>query len=319
MPPNPPRPPLTHFLCLPLVTESSRPHLQESLVQFTSRINSLNFNVREEKDILPEQAVRPLGTLHLTIGVMSLKTQEALDGALKLLGELDVDKLLREAGEDARNKTVGGNQTQRGKAPATDSLNTKGSSSVSTRAPRPTAADRLQDSSANFLYNPSKPNPRTPSPRPISTTATQPSTQGPLTVSLHGLHPMHKPNSTSILYANPQDKTSRLHPFCTCLRSIFQSSSYVLPDDRPLLLHITIFNTIYASSGSQSHGHGKGRKGKWMIDASQILKDFGEYDWMSNVRVEKIAICEMGAKKIRDKRGNIIAEEYTEVGYKKLV
>ncbi|KAI1260787.1 kinase A anchor protein [Xylariaceae sp. FL1019] len=74
----PPKPPLTHFLCIPLVTTKSRAQLSASLAAFKADVTSADsFGV-------PEGAVRPLGTLHLTLGVMSFPQT---DDGRKGLGE----------------------------------------------------------------------------------------------------------------------------------------------------------------------------------------------------------------------------------------
>ncbi len=91
MPPTrpPPRPALTHFLCLPLVTAASRPQLSESLASFHADVTSATgFNV-------PAEAVRPVDTLHLTLGVMSLpQKEEELDRAVALLAALKPREIL---------------------------------------------------------------------------------------------------------------------------------------------------------------------------------------------------------------------------------
>jgi len=46
---------------------------------------------------VPEGAIRPLGTLHLTLGVMSLSTKERLGEALRFFQSLDLASLMREA------------------------------------------------------------------------------------------------------------------------------------------------------------------------------------------------------------------------------
>ena len=76
----PRKPVLTHFLCLPLVTSTSRPQLQASLqrldgdIASSPSLQSLRFGAR-----------RPLGTLHLTFGVLSLETEERKRAACDLL------------------------------------------------------------------------------------------------------------------------------------------------------------------------------------------------------------------------------------------
>lgn len=76
----PRKPVLTHFLCLPLVTSTSRPQWQASLqkldgdIASSPSLQSLRFGAR-----------RPLGTLHLTFGVLSLETEERKRAACDLL------------------------------------------------------------------------------------------------------------------------------------------------------------------------------------------------------------------------------------------
>ncbi|KAG0646346.1 hypothetical protein D0Z07_8328 [Hyphodiscus hymeniophilus] len=89
MPPKAPPPRLTHFLCIPLVTPQSRPQLQTSLNKFRADVTSS----------IPEKAIRPIGTLHLTIGVMSLLTQERIDRALGVLRNLDLKEMLSQVSE----------------------------------------------------------------------------------------------------------------------------------------------------------------------------------------------------------------------------
>ncbi|KAL1958152.1 hypothetical protein VTO42DRAFT_5007 [Malbranchea cinnamomea] len=99
------KPRLTHFLCLPLVNATSISQLVASLEEFRSSI-PLVFDSAAERaanaghivrvPLVPEAAHRPLGTLHLTLGVMSLPTQEKLDEALNFLQSLDLLSMMRE-------------------------------------------------------------------------------------------------------------------------------------------------------------------------------------------------------------------------------
>lgn len=77
--------PLTHFLCIPLVTPTSRPQLSASLASFRHDVTSAS-------DVggfdLPVEAVRPVGTLHLTLGMMSFPSNEGLDRAVEVLRSL---------------------------------------------------------------------------------------------------------------------------------------------------------------------------------------------------------------------------------------
>lgn len=85
----PPRAGPTHFLCIPLASAQ----LRRSLATFQADVTSIN------SFALPNEAIRPPGTLHLTLGVMSLQRQDQLDKALSLLRRLRLTDMLA----DARN------------------------------------------------------------------------------------------------------------------------------------------------------------------------------------------------------------------------
>ena len=70
-------------------------------------------------------------------------------------------------------------------------------------------------------------------------------------------------------------------------------------------------NTIYAkrtTSGKNRWSSGSGK-----IDAREVLAKWGESTWAEGVRVEKVAICEMGAKKVENEEGKVVDEAYKEV------
>ncbi len=95
----PPRPSPTHFLCVPLVTPASRPQLVQSLGSFLADVSSpASFGV-------PEDAVRPVGTLHLTLGVFSLPQSESLERAKELLRSLKPREMLAAAAKTERATT----------------------------------------------------------------------------------------------------------------------------------------------------------------------------------------------------------------------
>jgi len=87
MPPAAPAARLTHFLCLPLVTSASRPHLEANLRSFRAEVTQAT---AQNPSGIPERAVRPAGTLHLTLGVMSLVTPGRIEAALTLLQSPDL-------------------------------------------------------------------------------------------------------------------------------------------------------------------------------------------------------------------------------------
>ncbi|TGO43853.1 hypothetical protein BCON_0797g00010 [Botryotinia convoluta] len=145
-------------------------------------------------------------------------------------------------------------------------------------------------------------------------------------ITLTSLHPMHQPWSTSILYTSPQDPHSHLQTFCQSLKDTFTTAGFMLPEEkgRSLLLHATIVNTIYVRGvrqnsgssaretgtgnahgnrgrgrGGSSSGHGK-HKARLTFDARDIISKYADFTWMRDVRLEKVAICRMGAKKKGD-------------------
>lgn len=309
------KPPLTHFLCLPLVTDTSRPQLQEGLDQF-------------EKDLasdspVPTKAVRPVGTLHLTLGVMSLDAKE-LENAKQYLEDLDVHTLLRDIthrriAEKAAEEGIIGENLVPAAMPDTDAL----------------------------------------------------------TINLEALMPMQALNKTSILYAEPRDPSQRLPLFASALRERFTEAGLLVADTRPLKLHATIMNTIYAkpkrgrgrskssklkhglkhiehkvsphhrhdgddhydegdddststvgsADGDQDQaqpatGEGHGPDGKsWMrFDATNLVEKYKGFVWARDVRIDRVCICEMGAKKIwsgsHEGDGEILDEQYKAVAVK---
>lgn len=77
----------THFICIPL----SSPQLARTLSVFRSDVTSENgLN-------LPPAAIRPLGTMHLTLGVMALPDETSLSRARELLRQTKLKEHLRKA------------------------------------------------------------------------------------------------------------------------------------------------------------------------------------------------------------------------------
>ncbi|ROW06470.1 hypothetical protein VMCG_04350 [Cytospora schulzeri] len=87
-----PKPPqLTHFLCIPLATATSRPQLSQALASFRDDVTRPNELGGFD---LPAEAVRPVGTLHFTLGMMSFPKDEGLDRAVEMLRSLRPRELL---------------------------------------------------------------------------------------------------------------------------------------------------------------------------------------------------------------------------------
>ncbi|KAF3389398.1 hypothetical protein F1880_003438 [Penicillium rolfsii] len=315
------QPALTHFLCLPLVNTVSLPQLEESIAAFTRAyppvpvadlLNSQHqtSEPNASQALIPQGAVRPVGTIHLTIGVMSLPTKERLNEALAFFQTLDLAGLLREAERVAcelRQKRA-----------------SKLSSSES--APKnPEASSNTSDYSSDKIHTPQ-----------------------PLCVSLESLHALPRAKAATVLHASPSDPTGRLYPFCVMLRDKFIEAGFMLseaknglptekrdpkageevqasqcqdlntndkslleemttlpthiestgglknldpyaaalarrPKPRPLLLHATLVNTIYVrgrrkfESGKYGGKHGRNGSKRLEFDARGILARYRNY------------------------------------------
>ena len=68
---KPPSPPLTHFICLPLRS----PDFRNRVVQFNGLL----------PQTIPPSIFRPNGSLHFTLGVLSLPTPEEIERAVSFL------------------------------------------------------------------------------------------------------------------------------------------------------------------------------------------------------------------------------------------
>ena len=290
----PKKPPLTHFLCLPLVTPDSKPQLEASLDRFREAVAikdpaSASQVETQGEDVGPTpemvvpgvhpKAIRPVGALHCTLGVMSLDEEE-LQEATELLRGLDVAAMVRDARKEQAD------------------------------AQQPASSDRKEKSKSEA--------PPSSLAKPISPPPIEPAIS-PLTIDFKGLVSMHSPHSTSVLYSAPSDSSGRLYPFCLALQKLFAGKEFLVKDDRTLKLHATIVNTIYAKGRKdRSAGHGPNANAPLKIDATAILERFQDFIWAKDVVLDRIAICEMGAKKMLDEKGDVIAEEYTEVASVKL-
>ncbi|CAK7227671.1 hypothetical protein SBRCBS47491_006647 [Sporothrix bragantina] len=275
MPPPkpPPRPQLTHFLCIPLATMASRPQLADSLATFHADVSALsvsmtsggsggpssanNSNATTRRGQLPPSALRPVGTLHLTLGVLSLGDNDRLQQAVQRLQSLAKD----DGGDDTVAK---------------------------------------------------------PEDKPIS-------------MALRGLHAMQPPARATVLYASPVDESTGqlaaaggpLLALCERVRAAF--ADLIVPDERPLLLHATIVNTVYAKErrgggrggrGGRGGGNRGGRGGhgggaKLTFDAREIIERYDDFVWMERMPVRTVALCRMGAQTTEvDDDGNVADAEY---------
>ncbi|EXF78048.1 hypothetical protein CFIO01_13638 [Colletotrichum fioriniae PJ7] len=116
MPPRPnARPSPTHFLCIPLVTPASRPQLSKSLASFKADVTN------QDSFAIPTDAVRPLGTLHLTLGIMSLTKDEGISKATEVLKNLKPRDILAGITPLSSETPLAGKAQSSASAPGTDS------------------------------------------------------------------------------------------------------------------------------------------------------------------------------------------------------
>jgi activating signal cointegrator complex subunit 1 len=299
-------PRFTHFLSIPLISDTNRPHLTQALTHFQSAV--------QQHTRVPPTTIRFPGSLHLTLGIMSLSTSQLAE-ATAYLTSLDAAKLLR------------GITTQ-------------------------TIASVASDSTAlgegfGAISNPSHPD------------LPDPSTMDPdsLVVQLHGLHPMHKPEWTSVLYAEPRDATGRLQAFTESVRSGFEERGWMVPNQSEFRLHATILNTIYArrkgggegaakkkgrgeggagteedatdgevekeaekETGEKRQSHASSAKGPRRFDASKLVGLYEDFVWADNVRIDRVQICKLGAKKVWsgvEGESEVVDEQYKVVAEKR--
>ncbi|KAK4061594.1 uncharacterized protein Triagg1_10223 [Trichoderma aggressivum f. europaeum] len=230
----PPKLTPTHFLCIPLVGVP----LATTLAAFRADATSaMSFG-------LPEDAVRPLGTLHLTLGVMSLK-RDGVERAVDILRGLKLKEILAETrlAKDAN-----------------------------------TSAAVLALSGG-------------------SNDGSQPSKTNGLSLTIRGLHSMQPAERAAVLYAPPSDPEGILYNFCKQLQKPFQDAGLMIDENRPLLLHATIINTIYVKNNSGGGGRGKKRE-RLTINARDLLSRYDDYLWAEKMPVTRVTLCRMGAKPI---------------------
>lgn len=199
------QPALTHFLCLPLVNETSLPQLEASITAFTaahppvpvanlSSGQQLTSGQDASHAAIPQGAVRPVGTIHLTLGVMSLPTKERLDEAIAFFQTLDLASLMREAERVAFELR----QKRASKLPSSEV------------GPNMIGASFVSSGSSSGLRQ----------------------TAQSLSVSLESLHALPRAKTATVLHASPSDPTGRLYPFCLMLRDKFLEAGFMLSESK---------------------------------------------------------------------------------------
>ncbi|KAF2016982.1 hypothetical protein BU24DRAFT_141578 [Aaosphaeria arxii CBS 175.79] len=239
---------LTHFLSLPLTLPSASiiPQLQSALATIKNDVDPGSSPNARFPALFPADAVRPAGTLHLTLGVMALSSPADLTSLETFVKELDVRGLL----------------------------------------PAPGLPD------------------------PTTEAQGTPAVEG-VELDLRGLHAMRDVERTSVLYASPHPTNipaQAFEAFATGLRDAFTGAGFVRDEGRGLKLHGTVVNTIYcrskAAPGGGGRGGGRGRRGGPVkFDARGIVEAYSDgegFVWAKGVRVDRVQVCEMGARTLED-------------------
>lgn len=283
MPAKPKAPRPTHFVCFPLVTESSTPQLAESLAYFRSVTvppenggedqSTRNAAVNEGSDsrlrLIPAGAHRPPGTFHLTLGTMDLTAPEDMERALKLLQDTDYLELLHEAG---RGMTAHPTHKIYSEVEQTAREGDQNQAETTSRSP----AAPLE--SLSRAISPPPPNKSSLKDVPSAPTSldTPQHHHSPtsISVTLSGLGTFPRASSARIFYAHPHDSTSRLLPFANSIRERFREVKLVT-DTRPLVLHATVANFIYDKQRRKRRFKGPQDSGM-SVDARDLLMYFND-------------------------------------------
>ncbi|KAK3345433.1 AKAP7 2'5' RNA ligase-like domain-containing protein [Neurospora tetraspora] len=367
----PPKPPPTHFLCIPLVTASSRSQLTRSLAAFREEVTAPGNPSSSAYGALPvpEEAIRPVGTIHLTLGVMSFLEPRESKGVKTGRGgggQGQAGQVGGSSGRDGPQEDNGRRDRSRSRSGSRSGSEEQGppsgSGSLSGLRKLEEAKALLKSLKLSEIWQEVLRQSQTratavPMPRdsngggaPIAIGTAEEKGEGveagmgtvirevppqlqsetgkkeeeeDLKITLKGLHSMQSPSKAAVLYAPPVDPLGHLQRFCERVKAEFVQKELMMEEGgRPLLLHATVVNTIYVKGGrgrgqqqqqqqgggnrgggrggkKGHHGHrgGGNKRERLTIDAREILERYEEYTWMEDVKVEKVAICKMGAKK----------------------
>ncbi|KAK2768493.1 hypothetical protein FQN54_000348 [Arachnomyces sp. PD_36] len=322
------RPPLTHFLCLPLINPTSLPQLVSSLAEFKeaiplnspSQANSLKPQTR----LIPDDALRPVGTLHFTLGVMSLTTEERVQEALKFLQDLDITSLMQDVVSELSPQGTKGSET------ALEPLNISLTSlHALPKAKDATILHAAPSDSTSRLYPFSQRlrNKFIEAGFILAETESKPDDKG----SVGPTEPENEniPESSSKAEEKKEEEETAAP----------QTQKGKARRPRPLLLHATVANTIYMGRRRQA---GSRKKDTYKFDARELISRFRNYNkdrqgtpsggqaggqeeekpftWAKDFPLEKLTICEMGAKDIpeEDVDRRFLGQEYRAVGERKL-
>ncbi|THW17268.1 hypothetical protein D6D24_04013 [Aureobasidium pullulans] len=261
--------------------------------------------------LIPEKAVRPIGSLHLTLGVMSLD-EEKLVQAQDLLQSLDLNKLLHEASTPTTkldDMTV----------PATEVAATDSAQQSLKTDPLTISLESLEPMQSprktSILYvKPQDPTNRlTPLSQALRTAFTEAGLLVPDTRPLK----LHATIVNTIYVKGRKrkgkskkegEKTATASPEHIKDDKTIQETTQPSSDTQPS----SSTSSQPLTANTPSSGHGPSATSSLYLDATDLLPRYATHIWASDIPIFRIAICEMGVKKHVSADGKI-EEAYKEV------
>ncbi|GAA5890541.1 hypothetical protein JCM6882_002954 [Rhodosporidiobolus microsporus] len=331
---KPPAPRPTHFLCLPLVTPTSRPQLASSLAILRNALPSS----------IPQQVLRPVGSLHLTIGVCALRGKAEVERAKRVLErQVDVEQLLRQAGEANGIKAVRGKD---GRPPplvvdltSLHSMHSPKSTSILFAAPHdPT--DRLQRfgealrdafiekgillpqlETVEVVDDEGEENDQSDavpvSRRKGKTVQVERERDLKLHATLvNGVYALEKKKAGGKGGGGraPPSSSSAQPLFGTPISSLPRASTPPSSSPPRTTPPAPSASTSSSTSTSTPKFSSRGR-----FDARDLLSLFADQVWARGVHIEAVTLCEVGAKKVLEPgTGRVVDEEYRVVARREL-
>lgn len=274
------RPPLTHFLCIPLVTCISRPQLEASLAKFRDIIDAEN--ATNATSTIPSSAIRPIGTIHLTLGVMSLTAEMKIAEAVEFLRSLDLAALFNQVWTAAATK----DECQ---SPKGGPLRVSLKSLHSMHPPENTSVLFAAPWNDDVLLY------------PLCEAICKLFKDAGFVMD-DGRELMLHATVLNTIYAKSEMRNQE--------PASVSGSSVVVADVTSKEPSTRDWPVV--SKPIPSQGRSKGR-GSIRVSAVELIEKCEDFVWADEFPLEKLAICKMGAKKITDADDNITGEEYEEV------
>ena len=306
------RPQPTHFLCLPLYPQSTaifstqpppRPqtllppspahaalkHSLRKLLKDEAESDELNHNTLvnnyDEATRIPRDAFRPFGTLHLTLGVMSLSTQEDVQRAVGVLHNIDLRGLLTSALQ-LPSDSGGGGEGEGG-----------GGVKLSPSEPSDNGHKLLISlKGLRSMQTPKKTTVLYTHPTPYHATS---SSDDPLYNFASSL----REHFVTEGLIQPEERKFVLH--ATVVNTIYSKSTSKSSNSG---------NNRRGNRGRGGRG-GSGRKEKLVIDASDVIDKYADTVFVEGLEVDRVELCKMGARKGEEVIGDDGEVEVKGAGY----